>query len=80
MAGEWVVQVDTMGAVQVRAVHAAVHAGGGHVVGVVPKAGARPVEGARLSPVLQAALEGQGGSGQFVRKRLRAGGAPQHGR
>lgn len=48
VAGEWVVQVDAVRAVQVGAVHAAVQAGGGHVARVVPEAGARSVEGSSL--------------------------------
>lgn len=52
MAGERVVQVYAVGAVQMGAVHAAIHAGGGHVVRIVPEAGPRSVEGASLRPVL----------------------------
>lgn len=73
VAGERVVQVHTVGAVQVGAVHAAVHAGGGHVVRIVPEAGPRSVEGVSLRPVLQAALQGKGWPGQFIREGLRVG-------
>lgn len=55
------------------AVHAAVHAGGGHVVGIVPEAGPGSVEGTSLGPVLQAALQGKGRPGQLIREGLRAG-------
>lgn len=76
VAGERVFQVHAVGAVQVGAVHAAVHAGGGHVIRIVPEAGPRSVEGTSLRPVLQAALQGKGWPGQFIREGLRASRAP----
>lgn len=76
VAGERVVQVHTVGAVQVGAVHAAVHTGGGHVIRIVPEAGPRSVEGTSLRPVLQAALQGKGWPGQFIREGLQASRAP----
>ncbi len=63
VAGERVVQVQAVGAVQVGAVHAAVHAGGGHVIRIVPEAGPRSVEGTSLRLSFRQLCKGRVGRG-----------------
>lgn len=68
--GAWFRVVRSTRAVQVGALHTSVHAGRGQVRAVVLETGPRPVEGAGLGPVQEAALQGQGRTREFVGKRL----------